>query len=152
MADFYKAILTVLRNEGGLVDNPHDPGGITKYGISKRSYPNLDIAKLTIDEAEAIYQKDFWKFSGILDQNVATKLFDTYVNMQHNAIKIAQSLVHVAIDGNYGPQTENVINTQNPGEFLRQYRSAIAQHYKDIVESHPDKSVFLKGWLARAAQ
>lgn len=152
MADFYQAFLTVLRNEGGYVNNPADPGGETKYGISKRAYPTLDIASLTLDQAEAIYKKDFWKFDGIIDQTVATKLFDTYVNMEHAAIKIAQALVHVVVDGGYGPKTEMAINNENPLDFLVRYRAAIAQHYKDIVAANPDESVFLEGWLTRALQ
>lgn len=152
MADFDYAILTVLRNEGGYVNSPADPGGETRYGISKRSYPNLDIAALTLDQAEAIYKKDFWKFGGIIDQAVATKLFDTYVNMQHTAIKLAQSIVNVTVDGGYGPHTEDAINNADPREFLKQYRLAIAQHYKDIVAAKPEEAVFLRGWLVRAAQ
>lgn len=152
MADFDYAILTVLRNEGGLVNNPNDPGGITKYGISKRAYPNLDIAALTLDAAEAIYKKDFWKFGGIVDQAVATKLFDAYVNMEHTAIRIAQTVVKVPVDGSYGPHTEMAINNADPREFLKSFRLALAQHYKDIVTAKPEEAVFLKGWLTRALQ
>lgn len=152
MASFDYAILTVLRNEGGYVNNPADPGGETRYGISKRSYPNLDIAALTLDQAEAIYKKDFWKFSGVNDQAVATKLFDTYVNMQHAAIKLAQHILSVTVDGGYGPATEQAINSWDPTVFLTAYRKAIAQHYHDIVTASPEKHVFLNGWLTRAAQ
>jgi len=49
----------VLKVEGGYVHDPNDPGGETKYGISKRSYPDLDIANLTRDEAAAIYERDY---------------------------------------------------------------------------------------------
>ena len=57
---FDRIIEFTLQEEGGYVNNPADPGGMTKYGISKRSYPNLDIANLTIDQAKAIYERDFW--------------------------------------------------------------------------------------------
>ena len=43
MAEFSLAIPIVLENEGGYVDDPNDPGGETNFGISKRSYPNVDI-------------------------------------------------------------------------------------------------------------
>ena len=49
MSDFDKAFELVIGHEGGLVDHPADPGGLTKYGISKRAYPNLDIRNLTLD-------------------------------------------------------------------------------------------------------
>jgi len=51
---------SILRHEGGYVNNPNDPGGETKYGISKRSYPNVDIKNLTPEQALEIYHRDFW--------------------------------------------------------------------------------------------
>ena len=50
---------TVIEHEGGYVDNPLDPGGKTKYGISKKQYPKLDIEKLDKKAAKEIYRKDF---------------------------------------------------------------------------------------------
>ena len=55
MAEFKLAIPRVITNEGGYVNDPDDPGGETKYGISKRSYPALDIKNLTVEQATAIY-------------------------------------------------------------------------------------------------
>src|SRR5690606_28008981 len=54
---FRRAVEVVLKHEGGYVNNPSDPGGETKYGISKRSYPELDIANLTQEDAIAIYYR-----------------------------------------------------------------------------------------------
>ena len=48
-------------DEGGYVDNPADPGGETKFGISKREYPDLEIATLTRADAVAIYYRDWWQ-------------------------------------------------------------------------------------------
>lgn len=151
MADFNLAIPVILENEGGYVNDPNDPGGETKYGISKRSYPNVDITNLTVAEASAIYLRDFWLFGGITDQSVATKLFDAYVNMKHTAIRIMQSLLQVTPDGSYGKQTEAAINTQ-PDELLERYRAALAQHYRNLVDKNPADAEFLKGWLRRAEQ
>lgn len=152
MADFELAIPIVLENEGGYVYDPSDPGGETKYGISKRSYPNVDIKNLTVEEASAIYLRDFWKFSGIVDQSVATKLFDSFVNMGRGAIKTAQSIVNTPEDGNYGPHTEAAINAVIPSQFLLEYRQGLEQCYRHIVEYNPDEEKFLTGWLRRAAQ
>ena len=58
---FLKVMRFVLKWEGGYVDNPSDPGGETKYGISKRSYPNEDIANLTIERALQIYHESYWR-------------------------------------------------------------------------------------------
>lgn len=61
MAAFFdKAIPTILRNEGGYVNNPTDPGGETNFGISKRSFPDVDIKNLTQEKAVAIYRSSFW--------------------------------------------------------------------------------------------
>ena len=49
----------ILGHEGGLSDNPKDPGGLTKWGISQRSYPHLDIRNLKVEEAVEIYKRDF---------------------------------------------------------------------------------------------
>ena len=55
MKDFDKALKFVLKWEGGYSNDPNDPGGETKYGISKRSYPELDISKLTLEQAKDIF-------------------------------------------------------------------------------------------------
>lgn len=152
MADFNLAIPVVLKNEGGYVNNPSDPGGETKYGISKASYPYVDIANLTVGQATAIYMKDFWLFGGIVNQAVATKLFDSYVNMRHAAIKIAQQVAGVVVDGGYGPHTEAAINAMDPFVFLSNFRAGLAYHYRAIAAANQAEAKFLKDWLERAAQ
>ncbi|MBX3014840.1 MAG: hypothetical protein KF832_25190 [Caldilineaceae bacterium] len=80
--DWERALAFVLRWEGGHVQDPQDPGGETNMGISKRSYPHLDIAQLTRDQAVAIYQRDYWQASGAdqLAWPMALMHFDTAVN------------------------------------------------------------------------
>jgi lysozyme family protein len=83
MADFIKAISKVLHIEGGYVNDPDDKGGETKYGISKRSYPNEDIKNLTLARAKMLYKRDFWDKVGgdlINDQQIADMLVDAAVN------------------------------------------------------------------------
>lgn len=153
MADFNFAITIVIRNEGGYVNNPADPGGETKYGISKRSYPSVDIKNLTVDQAEDIYRRDFWIFGGIVEQSIANKLFDMYVNEKHSAIHVLQSVLGIAADGVYGKMTEAAVNAvKDVTNFLSNYRAALAQHYRDIVQAKPSDAVFLNGWLRRAGQ
>ena len=152
MADFNLAIPIVLENEGGLVDNKNDPGGLTKYGISRKAYPNLDIKNLTRDAAIEIYRRDFWKFDGVNDQRLATKIFDAYVNMGHTAIKLLQKLLGQVQDGGWGPNTQAAVNSRIPELLLQNYRDALVQHYQDIVDANPSEIVFLGGWLVRAKQ
>jgi lysozyme family protein len=152
MADFSIAIKTVLANEGGLVDDYSDPGGLTNFGISQRSYPNIDIRNLTVEGATEIYHRDFWKFDGINDQDIATKLFDAFVNMGAAAIRLMQRLVNVTQDGQYGPMTEKAINQYDPGMLLIHYRESLCIYYQELVQKNPKLGKFLTGWLKRANQ
>lgn len=64
ISDFDMAIEFTLSWEKGYVNNPNDPGGETKYGISKRAYPHLDIKSLTLEQAKEIYRSDYWVVAG----------------------------------------------------------------------------------------
>jgi len=88
--DFDKAIKFVLKWEGGYSNDPNDPGGETKFGISKRSYPELDISKLTLKQAKEIYYQNYWLEAGCDDLPYPFNIivFDTAVNMgRRRAIK-----------------------------------------------------------------
>ena len=79
---FEHAMEFVLRWEGGYANNPADPGGETNFGISKRSYPELDIKNLTKDQAIAIYKRDYWDRCGAeqMPWPLALIHFDSAVN------------------------------------------------------------------------
>lgn len=63
-SDFEKAIFFVFQQEGGYVNDPADPGGETRWGISKRSYPNVNVRDLPKEAARNIYYHDYWLRSG----------------------------------------------------------------------------------------
>lgn len=105
---FLSAVARVLAAEGGYVNDAHDPGGETKFGISKRSYPTVDIAKLTLDQATAIYERDFWApiHGDELPYPVALIVFDGAVNQGvRTAIRHLQQALGVTDDGIIGPAT-----------------------------------------------
>ena len=83
MNDFDKALKFVLKWEGGYSNDPQDPGGETNFGISKRSYPELDISKLTFKQAKEIYYQNYWLKTGCneLPYPFNIVVFDTAVNM-----------------------------------------------------------------------
>jgi len=83
MKDFDKAIKFVLHWEGGYSNDLNDPGGETNFGISKRSYPELDISKLTLKQAKEIYYQNYWLKCGCdsLPYPFNIVVFDTAVNM-----------------------------------------------------------------------
>lgn len=119
--NFSIAINRVLGNEGGYVNNPNDPGGETNWGISKRSYPEVDIKALTRDDAVAIYLRDFWQ-RGQMDQfdgAIAYQALDFAVNSGiETAIRKLQAAVGVAEDGHVGPVTVAAINAIPVPEVL----------------------------------
>lgn len=84
MTDYFdRCIAFVLKMEAGYVNNPHDAGGETNFGISKRAYPELDIKTLTVVEATEIYRRDYWVKAGCdrLEWPDCLVVFDTAVNM-----------------------------------------------------------------------
>ncbi|MBQ8465701.1 MAG: hypothetical protein IJ545_06805 [Alphaproteobacteria bacterium] len=108
MNNFNFAVNMTLRREGVLCNDPKDTGGLTKYGISKTAYPNLDICALTQDDAIAIYKRDYWNASKceLLPFPLDVLTFDAAVNHGIKpAIKILQRALKVTDDGIIGPKT-----------------------------------------------
>jgi len=163
--DFLDAVSKVLLDEGGFVDDPADPGGATKFGISQRAYPKLDIANLTIEQAKEIYWRYWWLGYGFdkIHGAVAAKCFDLGVNMgakgaiiclQRACRAIGYALVE---DGVLGPMTCDVVNHAGVAEqaaLLAALKSEGAAHYRMVaavsVYRGRDQSKFLSGWLSRA--
>src|SRR5687767_7997978 len=106
---FDTAFDRLIGHEGGYVNDPKDPGMETNWGISKRSYPTLNIRALTRDEAKLLYRDDFWKpLNGdSLFDGVAFQLFDLAVNSGiSTAIRLFQRALDVADDGHFGPVSQ----------------------------------------------
>jgi lysozyme family protein len=156
---FNLAIKEVFENEGGYVNNKYDRGGETKFGISKRSYPNLDIANLTLNSAKAIYYKDFWaseRYEEINDINIVCKLFDLAINMGANtAFRLIQRAlratgIKVVEDGILGNKTVEAINAVDPTDLLAALKSEAAGFYRILADDNSTQTRFLNGWLNRA--
>ena len=153
---FNKAVDKLLALEGGYVNDPDDPAGETKFGISKRSYPDLDIANLTRDEAIEIYRRDWWKKYGygrIEYGPLAEKVFDLAVNMgphkAHGFLQVSVILSggeQINADGIIGPKTLAAINN-HPCEryLLARLRLLAIKHYLNLNNQR-----FLAGWIKRA--
>jgi len=94
---FQSAFEMVIGHEGGYVNDPQDPGGETKYGISKRAYPHLDIANLTLEQAKDIYLRDYWNAANCgaqLNDAMALLIFDCAVNQGVGRAKQIAGLAH----------------------------------------------------------
>lgn len=114
----------LMQNEGGYVNDPHDAGGETKYGISKASYPNEDIANLTLERAQQIYKRDYWNRCKCdqLPDALSVAVFDFAVNSGVNrAIRFLQMALRVKADGIIGNQTIGAANRLNPRQVLAEY-------------------------------
>lgn len=161
MPTFRDAIETVLKHEGGFVNNPADRGGATNLGITigtlstwlGRQATIADIQNLTKETAIAIYKKNYWdKVSGdaIKYYSVALALFDQAVNRgPASAVKQAQKILGLAQDGVVGANTLAALNKMPDSQFLPQYLSASANFYNTLVKNDPSQGVFLQGWLNR---
>lgn len=159
MARFDVAILLVLAHEGGYVNDPDDPGGETNYGISKRSYPDVDITNLTQAQAIEIYRRDFWDktWDAIESQEVATALLDASVNMGRMAAvkllqKAANRIYHremLVVDGVFGRKTLDAVNVASE-DVLREFRASRTLFYVDLAWVKPEMKKFLPGWIRRA--
>lgn len=155
MSEFLPAVEAVLLHEGGYSNHPHDPGGETRYGISQRSHPDVDIRTLTREGAVEIYRTKYWEPLGIAriePQVIATKVFVLAVNMPpKSAIRCLQRAIRAAGGpvlpdlGNLGPKTLAACRSVNPYALLAALRSEGAAYYRSLR-----KPAFEEGWLNRA--
>ena len=155
MNSFEKAIEFVLKHEGGYVFDRDDPGGETKYGISKRAYPQLDIKSLTKEEAKAIYRRDYWeKIKGDeLPFKVACVLLDSAVNcgvfkaslwFQMAIKQICKE--NIVLDGIIGKKTLKAFKSCKVCNVALFVIGLRIDHYISL-----NKTKYLKGWLRRVA-
>lgn len=145
-----KAFDILMEFEGGasVVSIPQDRGGLTKYGISQKAYPNLNIRDITEETAKGIYGTDYWNKvqCSKLKPELQYLVFDTAVNMGvTTAIKILQEAARILVDGVLGSETLSQSVNVSPIEYilLRQWRD------DDIVIHRQDQIVFLGGWKNR---
>lgn len=147
--------------EGGYGNDVNDRGGETKYGISKRQYPNVDIANLTRDDAEAIYARDYWDaVSGdLLPSALALAVFDAAVLQGPvTAIHMLQlalgKLGHdeVRADGIIGNYTLTAARLQAHADLPRLLATFMSfrglRMFHDAFQNVKQRT-FIRGWLAR---
>ena len=126
--NFDVAMKFILKWEGGYVNDKDDPGGETKYGISKRAYPNVDIKNLTIEDAKALYKRDYWDKAGLdrYPQDKAVVLMNVAVNMGvGKAVAFASE-----------PDFQTVIQR-------------IREYYASLIQKNPKLEKYRKGWMNR---
>jgi lysozyme family protein len=157
---FKCALERTLAFEGGYVNDPADPGGETKFGISARAHPGLDIKALTRDRAGEIYYEDYWiryGYGRLTDAGIAAKSFDLAVNLgPHRAHVLLQETVNrttlatLAVDGVLGPGTLDAVNGHpNTALLLAELKVGAIGYYTDLA-IRKGMQKFLAGWIRRA--
>ena len=123
--------LTVMQFEGGsrYTNDADDPGGETKYGISKRSNPDLDIARLTKDQAKEIYRQRYWGPIGADDMPYPWDMI------------VADAAVNMGVSRAVGLKGK----AATPCEF---HMERIA-YYCNLVEMKPIMQKYHRGWINR---
>ncbi len=164
MANLAQALPWVILHEGGWSDDPSDRGGATNKGITLATAQRHGIGtvdklwQITDEKVAQIYRADYWRFDGLDDQRVATKIFDMAVNMGlRTAVRMVQAQINalgagLAEDGIWGPATMHSANAVEPNHLLALLVEASVGHYRAIVARRPESGKFLLGWLARAAE
>lgn len=149
-----KEIELTLDIEQGYVNHVNDRGGETKWGISRRSYPNLDIKNLTREEAGMILKRDYFdalRLAEVKDDSLRWKIFDMAVHFGQLRAKIyTQHALGVVADGVFGPQTLEALNSQDPQRVLARLIDKCVMHFTRIVTRDPSQLAFLEGWMKRA--
>jgi len=148
MSRFDDVFERVIGHEGGYSNDSNDPGGETKFGISKRAYPKLNIATLTLEDAKVIYQTDYWdKIMGsALPVPIDEFVFDFAVNSGvQTAATALQGAVGALRDGNIGPKTIEAVKRTPGRNILRLLFVERAM----VFALSPKDNLYGRGWFAR---
>jgi len=146
-----KGIEFVLAREGGLTDDPNDPGGLTNFGISQKAYPNLDIKNLTVEQAKEIYKKDYWQECRCDELafpfDIAT--FDCAVNQGvGKAKRLLQIALGIEADGIIGDMTISFTFKVTPGIFRKLMAQRISEYFR-LIANNPKLMVYSTNWIYR---
>lgn len=175
---FVSAFANTVDLEGGYQCDPDDSGNWTggkigagelkgtKYGISAASYPDLDIKNLTVQQAEDIYLRDFWKplnLDRVTNERIQEEIFDTGVNCGiGSAGKIAQRAINflepgpidspLKVDGDIGPVTLSYLNkwcSKDPEALFKALNGEQYCYYKECEYADPIKKKYGHAWMQR---
>lgn len=180
MSTFEKAIGLLLQHEGGCVNNPNDPGGVTNYGVSLRFLQEQpltvgdfdhdgdvdaeDIKNMSVEDAKTVYRTVWWdkyRYGMINDQTIATKVFDLSVNMgakrAHMLLQEAMNKafsLRLTVDGLIGNATFSTLNAIHDGDqeqtLITAYCNEAFGFYQRLIAAKPSLKVFENGWKNRA--
>ena len=157
--NFRKALEHTLKEEGGYVNHPRDPGGRTNLGVTQRVWEEWvghpvdekTMRALTPKDVEPLYKRRYWdRVRGDdLPDGVDLIVFDTAVNSgPGRAIKFLQACVGVDVDGAFGPKTLAAVQRADDQKLIKDYADRRLSFLTDL----PTWEVFGKGWSGRVAR
>lgn len=171
MNDFFDLAFAYLLGDEGIVftNNPKDPGGATKFGVTKKAFEAFlkksvdvsDIENMTSDTAEWFYHESYWRplrLDQISKASIAIAIFDTAVLYGPGTSAImAQKAVSVCgatikLDGHLGDKSIEAFNIVKEGGFLQRFHDFILVHIDDVIQRNPEEEEFRKGWTNRTAR
>jgi lysozyme family protein len=152
------AFKLMLASEGGFVNHPSDPGGMTNLGVTKTTWENWvgresdekEMRGLTPEKVEPLYKKKFWDACRCdeLPSGIDYLVFDFAVNAgPGRSIKTLQSAVGATPDGGIGPMTLAAVNSFSEAELVDKFSQAKEDFYRSLNTFE----TFGKGWLNRVA-
>ena len=170
MAIFSESLKSVLRHEGGYVNDPDDRGGATNMGITLKTLAAwrnavvtaIEVENLTVTEAGKIYKARYWDkmgLDGITSQKLAGAVMDFGVNAGvKTAGKALQRSVNwvramedfLVVDGAIGPLTTRTVNTTTERILILRYFQERMRYYTAIARRRPLNRKFLYAWTRRA--
>ena len=154
--NFDKCLEMLLSHEGGFVNHPEDPGGITNLGVTKKVYDEWtgresteqEMRDLTPEDVAPIYKKNYWdRVKGdSLPSGLDWACFDWAVNSgSGRPAKAVQRAVGATADGAIGPATLGLIMEKDP-KFIIEYVHDVRQ---DFYKSLKTFETFGRGWTRR---
>lgn len=160
--NFDQAFDRLIGHEAGYSIDQRDPGnwtggrpGVgtlkgTKFGIAANTYPDIDIKNLTIDDAKAIYRRDWWLKIGAddIDGAIVFQMWDFAVNAGMSTAKRAlQRAVGVADDGQFGPRTIAAVKAMTITDVILRFNAQRLRYYTSLSTW----ATYGKGWTNRVA-
>ena len=152
---FIREVEKVLEHEGGYSKDRDDAGGETKFGISKRAFPDTNILDLTKADAIKIYWEFYWKKFKIemLPEHLQGITFDMVVNKGGRGVKILQKAANdknikdklITVDGRIGRMTAEACQNLEIDRVV----AYNVLHYAKIVQKKPSQMKFWYGWFRR---
>jgi lysozyme family protein len=158
ISNWQKSFELMLKSEGGFVNHPSDPGGMTNLGVTKATWENwvgresdeAEMRGLTPEKVEPLYKNKY--FDAVrgdeLPMGLDYLMFDFAVNAgAGRAIKTLQTAVGVTPDGGFGPMTMAAVQAVDPVELIERFSQAKEDFYRSLTTF----ATFGKGWLNRVA-